>query len=149
MDEQNDQQLARQVIRQRRRLPRTADRQNVLLLSSSLHKNLIYTLRSPSASLLIFVCVRAHCIVTDQYHYATQRNDTVSPLQSPHSTVSLLSLFLSSPLHTRPRPVSSSIYSWTQQCCPVSAQQRGNHSQRDGAREAWNSLNETNAIPWA
>lgn len=115
--ERGDRQLSRQAVRYSCSLRRQADRHNVLLLSSSLHKNLIYTLCSPSASLLIFlhacVCVRAHCVVTDQYHYATERNDALSPLQSPHSTVPLLSLCLSSPLYAPPRPVSSSIYSLT------------------------------------
>lgn len=49
-----------------------------------------------------WVCVYALCVVTDQCHYATERNDAVSPLQSPYSLVPLLPLFLSSPLYTRP-----------------------------------------------
>lgn len=59
--EQNDQQLVRQVIRATHRPLRKADKHNMLLLSSSLHKNLIYTLHSPSARLLIFVCVCSLC----------------------------------------------------------------------------------------
>lgn len=93
------QQPVRRAYRRRSRLPRRADRHDLLSLSSSLHKNLIYTLNSPSASLLIFVCVCvcSLCVVTGRHHYATQQNDAVSPLQSPHSPVSLLSSFISPP----------------------------------------------------
>lgn len=71
-------------------LLRKADAHNVPLFDSSLHKNLIYTLRSSSASLLIFTrtCVFC-CVVTDQHNYATGKNDTVSPPQSPLSALTV------------------------------------------------------------
>lgn len=108
--EENRWQLVGWVIRHRHSLLWKADRDNVTLFYSSLHKNLIYILCSPCASLLIFIqaCMFC-CVVTDQHNYATERNGTVSPSQSPLSALCLSSF----PFHW------SSAHFNHQQCCPV------------------------------
>lgn len=111
--EENSRQLVGWVIRHGCCLLRKADAHNVPLFDSSLHKKLIYTLCSSSASLLIFTrtCVFC-CVVTDQHNYATGKNDTVSPPQSP---LSAFTVSVSRPLEHISSPPASSLQQW----CPV------------------------------
>lgn len=83
-NEENSWQLVGWVIKHWRSLLRKADTHNVPLFHSSLHKNLIYTLSSPSASLLIFIraCMFC-CVVTDHHNYATERWHCVSTTEPP------------------------------------------------------------------
>lgn len=80
-----------------------ADRHNVQLLSSSLHKNLIYTLHSPSASLLILVCVCVFIVSWQTSIIMQHRETTLCPYYRAPFLL-FLCFHYSSPLYARPRP---------------------------------------------
>lgn len=90
------------------------------------------------------VCVRSLCRDRPLSLCNAENRSRVPTTEPPILLFPLLPLFLLSPFLRSSSPVSSSSYSWSSQCCPLS-----NEETTDGAREAWNTLNEANDFHWA
>lgn len=125
----------------------------MLLLSSSLHKNLIT--HSPSTCLLIFVCVRvcvrARSVCRDRPVSLcnTQKRRCVPTTEAPFYCSFAFIISLLSSLRSSSARLIEYLFLSATMLHSVRTAARKPLRQREGAREAWNSLNETNAIHWA